>query len=84
MTGLARTLDEYWGPVEADFRRFYRLDLREACWGPEALGVRHLHSLVRNLPADSALAYAVGRRPRAAAHRPQSTAAQLRAFTEKM
>lgn len=45
--------------MEADFARFYRLDLRRALWGPGPVGVRRLLVLVRQLPAESATVRAV-------------------------
>lgn len=45
--------------VEADFAREYpgvcNGDLREALWGPNAIGVRRLAALITNLPPRSAL-----------------------------
>jgi hypothetical protein len=38
----------------------YNLDLREALWGEDAVGVRHLIALVRHLPDGSAVTRAAG------------------------
>jgi hypothetical protein len=43
--------------VSADFRRYYAVDLRAACFGVEGwLGVRHLRELIDGLPDGCALA----------------------------
>lgn len=46
---------EYFEALEADFKAHYGIDLREALWGPNAVGSRYLLSLVKGLPAESAL-----------------------------
>jgi len=46
--------------LEADFRRFYALDLGAACFGADHLGARRLRVLVQYLPPDSSLARAMG------------------------
>lgn len=48
-------LEEYFDEVEADFLRYYGLDLREALWGEDWIGVRRICALVEGLPSDSAL-----------------------------
>lgn len=40
--------------LEADFTRFYSLDLRMLCWGPSPWGVRRLWTHIAGLPRDSA------------------------------
>lgn len=42
-------------PLEADFERHYRADLRRLCWGPNPTGVRRLLALIDGLPPDSAV-----------------------------
>lgn len=54
-----------WDQLEADFRRFYRLDLRECLWGREWLGCRRLWALMAALPAESAFQRALAAQPRA-------------------
>lgn len=51
---LGRLVVSYFEPIEADFVRYYRTDLRDALWGPEPIGVRRLRALVMNLPLESA------------------------------
>lgn len=41
--------------MEADFQREYRLDLAAACYGPDAVGVRRLLSLIAGLSPGSAV-----------------------------
>lgn len=56
LLGLLRTKGD---PIEADLRRFHRVDLRDL-WrpggGPSQLTLRLLYVLIRHLPADSSLA----------------------------
>lgn len=40
--------------VEADFSRYYTMDLRDVCWGSGRIGVRRISALVGSLPRDSA------------------------------
>lgn len=47
-------LNDQYGPVEADFQRFYGLELAVALYGPDPLTWRRIRSLVANLPPDSA------------------------------
>ncbi len=54
ITGLARLLTDEWGPLEADFTRYYGADLRMACWGPTPWSARRLLNHIRQLPPDSA------------------------------
>lgn len=42
--------------LEADFTRYYQIDLPAALWGTEPISARRIRSLVRSLPRDSALA----------------------------
>lgn len=58
--GLARFVAERWDDLDVDFRRFYGLDLADACWGPDQLGVRRLSVYVERLPADSTVARSEG------------------------
>lgn len=53
------TLDEHWGPIEADFQRFYKLDLR---YEVAVSGPRRLYALVENLPPAAGLWRIQGRR----------------------
>lgn len=57
---LVRLLEEHWDALDADFQRFYGLDLAAACWGPEEIGLRRLHVLIQHLPTDSALSRSMG------------------------
>lgn len=52
-------LIEHWAPIEADFRRFYQLDLPAAIFGANPVSARQFGSLVQALPVDSALARAL-------------------------
>lgn len=57
--GLAAFIVDNWGPLRADFRRFYGLDLAEAVGGgPDGwgLGLRDLQDLIAGLPPESAVA----------------------------
>lgn len=45
--------------LEADFARYYGVDLRAACWGDHPVGMRRLRALIRGLPLDSALGRSV-------------------------
>lgn len=45
---------EHFDSVEADFAAVYAIDLRDALWGENPVGVRRLNALVSALPADSA------------------------------
>jgi hypothetical protein len=63
MFGLWAALREHWGPLEADFHRYYELDLSEALWGPHRLSTRYLAVRVGALPEDSAFARAVSPTP---------------------
>lgn len=48
-------MNEHWDAAEADFQRFYGLDLRRVCYGPSPLGTRRLKALVEGLPSESSL-----------------------------
>jgi hypothetical protein len=54
--GLAVLLADHWNAIEADFARFYGLDLAACCFGPDQVGVRRLYALVSCLPPSSSLA----------------------------
>lgn len=41
--------------MEADFQRYYGLDLRRAIWGTERIGLRRLNVLIAQLPHDARL-----------------------------
>lgn len=58
--GIATLLSEHWDAIDADFVRFYRLDLESACFGPSHAGLRRLKALIGALPPESALARAMG------------------------
>lgn len=45
----------YFDTLEADFTRYYQIDLPAAVWGPGPISARRFRSLVRGLPQDSAL-----------------------------
>lgn len=47
---LGATLDAHWDALEADFQRFYGLDLRDELKG----SARRLHALIDQLPPGSA------------------------------
>jgi hypothetical protein len=51
---LGRYVEEHFEALEADFQRFYQLDLRRCLWGAEAVGLRRLRSLIAGLPTESA------------------------------
>lgn len=60
MTGLGVLIVEHFDAVEADFARFYGLDLPALLWGPEPVTYRRLAVLVRGIPAESALGFSTG------------------------
>lgn len=45
-------LSDEWGALEADFQRFYGLDLRRLLW-VERVGLRRLWDLIVGLPPES-------------------------------
>jgi hypothetical protein len=51
-----RVLNWGWGSLEADFQRFYGLNLNEEVFGKD-MSMRRLLVLIRGLPADSAFGY---------------------------
>lgn len=53
---LGRILTDQWDWLEADFARYYQLDLRHVCFGQphQQLGARRLTALIHGLPLDSA------------------------------
>lgn len=53
---LSHIVDAHFGALEADFQRYYNLDLRRALWGEAAIGARRLINLIEWLPPESALA----------------------------
>jgi hypothetical protein len=57
------------GAIEADLRRFYRVDLRELRTG--GLRVRQLCVFIRGLPADSAMVGVFAARARASQPAPE-------------
>lgn len=59
-SGVALLLAEHWDALDADFRRFYNLDLEECCFGPREFGVRRLKAYIGNLPPDSSIARLMG------------------------
>lgn len=56
---LCELIDAHGGPLLADFRRYYQLDLADVLFGPAPVAPRLLLALVEELPDDSALAAAV-------------------------
>jgi len=85
IAGLRYAVDTFYGALEADFLRFYAVDLRAVLWGEHAWGVRRLVALVRGLPADSAFASAISAEesstPTPAPDRPApATPAEIAAF----
>lgn len=60
MIGLGALVVEHFDAVEADFARFYGLDLPGLLWGPEPVTYRRLSVLVRGIPAESALGVSTG------------------------
>lgn len=52
---LAYVLDDNWDAIEADFQRFYGLDLTECVFGEEPLALRRIQVLVSHLPKESML-----------------------------
>lgn len=53
---LLYLVDHHFEAMEADFQRYYGLDLRACLWGETPMGVRRLCALIDHLPLDSALA----------------------------
>lgn len=49
---------DHFAAIEADFQRFYALNLPDALWGRRRMSARRLASLVRMIPSDSATARA--------------------------
>jgi len=60
LLGVVELLNEQFDTIEADFQRFYGLDLGEACWGDNHVGVRRLMALIRGLPPESTLSRVTG------------------------
>lgn len=60
MIGLGALVVDHFDAVEADFARFYGLDLPGLLWGPEPVTYRRLAVLVRGIPAESALGVSAG------------------------
>lgn len=60
MIGLGALVVEHFDAVEADFARFYGLDLSAILWGPEPVTYRRLAVLVRGIPWESALGFSTG------------------------
>lgn len=58
--GVVTLLREHWDELDADFQRFYALDLGAACFGPDHAGLRRIYALITGLPQDSALARSMG------------------------
>lgn len=52
---LVAVLTRRWDAIEADFARYYHLDLTDACFGHGQVGARKLWNLIRQLPADGAV-----------------------------
>lgn len=55
-------LTDEWGALEADFQRFYGLDLRRLLW-VEGVGCRRLWDLISGLPDGSAFQRALQSKP---------------------
>lgn len=64
MIGLGAFVVEHFSAIEADFQRFYGLDLAALLWGPEPVTYRRLAALVRWIPPESSLGLSTG------SHRP--------------
>lgn len=60
MLGIVTMLREHWDELDADFQRYYALDLGAVCFGPDHAGLRRIHALIVSLPPDSALARSMG------------------------
>lgn len=55
IAGLWRLIRTAWAPLEADFARYYHLELPELVFGPnQRVPLRRLSVLITHLPADSA------------------------------
>lgn len=50
----------HWALLEADFARYYQLDLAEAVYGPEPISFRRLDVLTCGLPLESRIARELG------------------------
>lgn len=57
--GAVATLRSHWSAVEADFQRFYSVNLAEACWGSRS-DARLIVGYLFNLPAEAATWRALG------------------------
>lgn len=55
MTGLSRLIEDNFGAVEADWRRFYRRSLKQDLWSTDHLGAREIIQMMRWLPPEAAL-----------------------------
>lgn len=55
MTSLARTVEEHYGAIEADWVRYYNRSLADDLWGPQAIGYRRIAGMIRWLPPEAAL-----------------------------
>jgi hypothetical protein len=55
MTGLSRLVEEHYGAVEADWRRYYGRSLKSDLWGTTHLGAREVIQMMRWLPPEAAL-----------------------------
>lgn len=53
----------HFDPLEADFTRYYQIDLPAAVWGPDPISTRRFGVLVKGLPGDSALKQALSPHP---------------------
>lgn len=51
---MIESVFRYFDALEADFQRYYGLDLRDAIWGENAMGARRFMALVQWLPKDAA------------------------------
>ncbi|MEO6629217.1 MAG: hypothetical protein ABIP03_11695 [Aquihabitans sp.] len=58
--GVVALVELEWDAIEADFLRYYRLDLGAACWGDNHIGLKRIWTLIHALPPESALARSMG------------------------
>ncbi len=62
-------LSDDWDVLEADFQRFYKMDLAGVLWR-DRVGVRRLWALIGGLPVESGFQRKLGAAARAEAEKP--------------
>jgi len=78
ISGLGITINEYYSSLEADFLRYYNIDLSEALYGDNPISGRRILNLWKSLPEDSAISRKVD--PRGAFQTRWTTTDHMLAF----